>query len=59
MLILPLSPSLIKAGEITSVCERGEGADAGRYRLTFVHGDKKFRVTIDSTGSILATEQAS
>ena len=50
-------PALMKAGEITSACERGEGADAGRYRLTFLHGDKRFRITVDTAGAILATER--
>ena len=51
-------PALMKGGEITSACERGEGADAGQYRLTFFHGDQRFRMTVDSAGTILATEQA-
>jgi len=50
-------PALMKAGAIRSVCERGEGADGGRYRLTFLHGDQRLRVTIDKAGAILATEQ--
>ena len=60
---LDLDPSLVaalmKAGEITSACERGEDADAGRYRLSFFHGDQCFRITIDTAGGILATESAS
>jgi hypothetical protein len=51
-----LIPALMKAGEITSACERGEEADAGRYRLTFFHGDQRFRITVDAVGAILATE---
>lgn len=53
-----LIPSLLKAGEITSACERGEGADAGRYRLTFFHGDQRYRITVDASGAILATEHS-
>ncbi len=49
-------PALMKAGEITSTSERGEGADAGRYRLTFFHGGQRFRITVDARGNILATE---
>jgi hypothetical protein len=49
-------PALIKAGEITSACERGEGADAGRYRLTFSQGAKRYRITVDTAGAILAAE---
>jgi hypothetical protein len=51
-------PTLMKVGEITSTCERGEGADTGRYRLTFFHGDRRFRITLDATGAILGTENA-
>lgn len=51
-------PALMKAGEITSSCERGEGLDSGRYRLTFFHGDQRFRITVDATGAILANEHA-
>ena len=46
-------PALMKAGAITSTCERGEGVDAGRYRLTFFHGDQRFRITVDDRGNIL------
>lgn len=53
-----LVPVLMKAGEITSACERGEGEDAGRYRLIFFHGDQRFRMTVDSSGAILATEHS-
>ena len=53
-----LIPALMKAGEITSTCERGEGADGGRYRLTFFHADQRFRITVDAAGVILATEHA-
>jgi hypothetical protein len=49
-------PALMKAGEITSSSERGEGADAGRYRLTFFHRDHRFRITVDGAGDILAAE---
>lgn len=49
-------PTLMKAGEITSISERGEGEDAGQYRLTFFHGDERFRITVDRAGAILATE---
>lgn len=51
-----LIPALMKAGEITSACERGEGDDAGRYRLSFFRGDQRFQITVDAAGTILATE---
>jgi hypothetical protein len=47
---LALEPSLVQAmmrkGEITSLCERGVNEDAGRYRLTFFHKSRRFRLVI-------------
>ncbi len=51
-------PALMRAGEIRSIFERGEGSDSGRYRLAFFHAGKRFRITIDAAGAILASEQA-
>jgi hypothetical protein len=54
---LELEPSFVHAmmrnGEITSLCERGVHEDAGRYRLTFFHKSRRFRLIIDSSGTIL------
>jgi hypothetical protein len=44
---------LMREGRITSRFERGEGADAGRYRLTFTHGRRRVRLTLDGDGSVL------
>ena len=45
---LALEPSRVQAmmrkGEITSLCERGVNEDAGRYRLTFFHKSRRFRL---------------
>jgi hypothetical protein len=46
-------PALMRAGEITSLFERGEGEDAGRMRLTFFHASRRFRLVVDETGEIL------
>ncbi len=46
-------PALMRAGEITSLFERGEGEDAGRMRLTFFHRSRRFRLVIDDAGEIL------
>ncbi len=46
-------PDLLRSGGITSRLERGEGEDAGRYRLTFFHGGRRFRLIIDGEGNIL------
>lgn len=48
-----LVPARIRAGAITSLCERGEGDDAGRYRLTFFYEGRRFRIVIDAEGKVL------
>jgi hypothetical protein len=54
---LELEPSLVQAmmrkGEITSLCERGVNEDAGRYRLTFFHKSRRFRLIVDGTGTVI------
>lgn len=45
---------LMRSGAITSRCEQGVGADAGRWRLTFWHGGRALRLTVDDTGAILS-----
>lgn len=46
-------PAMIRDGKITCAFERGEGADAGRFRLTFWHGRKRFRMVVDRNGNLL------
>src|SRR3954469_22923731 len=54
---LGLGPWLVQAmmrkGDITGLCERGVNEDAGRYRLTFFHKSRRFRLIIDSTGTVV------
>ena len=52
--------SLMREGKLTGLCERGEGQDAGRHRLTFYYGEQCASVLIDATGKVLqrATGQA-
>jgi hypothetical protein len=54
---LELEPSLVQAmmrkGEITSLSERGVNEDAGRYRLTFFHKNRRFRLIVDGFGTII------
>jgi len=45
--------SLMRAGTITSRCESGIDDDAGRYRLTFFCGGRRFRLIIDGEGRIM------
>ena len=43
----------MRAGEVTSLCERGVDADAGRFRLTFRHAGRSLRLTVDQGVAIL------
>ncbi|OYU16851.1 MAG: hypothetical protein CFE34_18780 [Rhodobacteraceae bacterium PARR1] len=43
----------MRDGTLTSRGEAGEGADAGRWRLTFRHSGWACRFTLDVTGTIL------
>jgi len=36
---------LMQSKAITSRCEKGVGADQGRWRLTFFHNNRAFRLT--------------
>lgn len=47
----------MREGTMTSRCEVGEGADAGRWRLTFRHAGRACRFTLDASGTILATSR--
>ncbi|MDG4892371.1 MULTISPECIES: DUF6522 family protein [unclassified Mesorhizobium] len=47
-------PSLLRNRTITSFCERGTGADEGRHRLTFFHGNRRARLVVDSAGLIVS-----
>ncbi len=47
-------PELMRAGRITSTFERGEGEDAGRFRVTFRHGATKVRFTCAEDGTVLS-----
>jgi hypothetical protein len=41
--------TMMREGEITSLCERGVDEDAGRHRLTFFHKSRRFRIIVDET----------
>ena len=43
----------LRDGRITTLTERGAGEDAGRWRLTFFHGNCRLRLIVDETGQIL------
>ena len=44
----------MRDGRITSRCEKGEGADAGRWRLTFFHAGRALRLTLGADFQILS-----
>jgi len=46
-------PELMRQGIITSRFETGAGEDEGRYRLTFLHGTLRLRLTVDAEGKVL------
>ena len=46
-------PGLMRQGLISCVAEKGEGADAGRFRVTFRHATVRVRFTVDAAGEVL------
>jgi hypothetical protein len=44
---------MMRSGAITSRCEKGVDADAGRWRLTFFHAGRAVRLTVDEAGKLL------
>ncbi len=52
-LSLPQLRDQMQAGRVTSLCERGTGAEEGRHRLTFFSEHRRFRVIVDDNGAIL------
>ena len=47
----------MRDGSLTSICEAGVAADAGRWRLTFRHAGRACRFTVDEAGTILSTSR--
>lgn len=45
---------MIRDGRVTTRHEIGEGEDAGRQRVTFFHGGRAFRLTLDQDGRVLS-----
>ena len=48
----------LQGGQIASVCEAGEGADAALWRLTFRHQGRALRMIVDAEGKILSNGTA-
>ncbi len=43
----------IRTGQLTTVSERGIDEDAGRFRLTFVLGNRRLRLLVDAEGNVI------
>jgi hypothetical protein len=54
---LNIEPSLVQVrmreGEITVLSDRGVDEDAGRYRMTFFHEHRRFRLVVDEEGNAI------
>ena len=50
---------LMRKGGITSRFERGEGADAGRFRLTFFYPRRRVQLVVASDGDVLQHNRVS
>ncbi len=46
--------TLMREGAITSLCERGTGADEGRMRLSFFFRNRRARLSLDPLGHVLS-----
>ena len=46
-------PSLMRAGFITSICERGIDTHQGEFRLNFFYRSRRARLSIDAAGLLL------
>jgi len=42
---------LMEQRRISVLCERGTGEDAGLYRATFYHGQRRLRMVVDASGT--------
>jgi len=45
---------LMEAGRVRVLCERGVGEDAGLFRASFYHGDRRVRLVLDAEGRLVA-----
>lgn len=46
-------PALMRAGKITSACERGMDKHEGEYRLTFFYRGRRARLNTDLAGRVV------
>ena len=47
---VPEFRQLMDRRQITVLCERGTGKDAGLYRASFYHAGRRLRLVVDSDG---------
>lgn len=47
---------LMARRKIAVLCERGTGEDAGCWRATFYHGERRVRLVVDAEGTVLREE---
>lgn len=48
----------LRKGQLTAVFEQGLEEDAGRFRLTFYHQDRRLRLVVDESGRVLERSTA-
>lgn len=44
---------MLRSGAIRTVTEMGVEEDAGRWRLSFVHGQRRLRLVVDGDGGVV------
>lgn len=44
----------MRDGRVTTLSEKGEGEDEGRWRITFFSGARALRLTVDGNGTVLS-----
>ncbi|MCX7556915.1 DUF6522 family protein [Xanthomonadaceae bacterium JHOS43] len=55
-LSLRVFQQLMDSGRIRTLSERGTGAEFGQYRLSFWHGERRYRIVTDAAGHVLSRE---
>ena len=52
-LAAPDVPALLASGQIRTVSEEGVGEDEGRFRLSFTHANRRLRLVVDASGTLI------
>lgn len=48
--------TLMRAGKIRTLSERGVGQDEGRFRLSFYYRERRLRLVTDAAGEVIALD---